>query len=266
MKIFVVILVFIPLAFSEEVVILNSHVTKTTPLLLNCGDTKALQDNDTIEWVYTNSTGYNETRKGYNPTVNITSNTATGRYVCYVNDEEVASYLAAKITTAVIQNTRKSVTYSDGDKNRKLTCIAKDSYPNPEFIWMRRGDLENEAPILVTADRFPNFNINTTGDKSVLMFYNVTYTDEAHYICSVKNEAGNTTVEVQVRVKDKYAAVWPFLGIVIEVVVLIAVIFLYEKRSKKNTDDDDNVVIQAEDEKPLRSDDGTEVRNRNGKK
>ena len=41
-----------------------------------------------------------------------------------------------------------------------------------------------------------------------------------------------------VRIKDKYAALYPFIGIVCEVVVLCAIIFICEK-SKSSGDDDD---------------------------
>lgn len=34
-------------------------------------------------------------------------------------------------------------------------------------------------------------------------------------------------------VSDKYAALWPFLGIVAEVIVLCTVIFIYEKKRNK---------------------------------
>lgn len=34
-------------------------------------------------------------------------------------------------------------------------------------------------------------------------------------------------------IPDKYAAVWPFLGICVEVVVLCTIIFIYEKKRNK---------------------------------
>ena len=41
--------------------------------------------------------------------------------------------------------------------------------------------------------------------------------------------------------KDKYAALWPFLGICAEVIVLCAVIFLFERRrTKKQFEEADN--------------------------
>lgn len=40
------------------------------------------------------------------------------------------------------------------------------------------------------------------------------------------------------RVKDKLAALWPFLGICGEIIVLFSVLFTYEKMCKKPEDDD----------------------------
>jgi len=41
-----------------------------------------------------------------------------------------------------------------------------------------------------------------------------------------------------VRVRDKYAALWPFLGIVAEVIVICIVIFICERRRAANAKDD----------------------------
>lgn len=42
-------------------------------------------------------------------------------------------------------------------------------------------------------------------------------------------------------ITDKYAALWPFLGICAEVIVLCAVIFIFERRrSKKMADEAEN--------------------------
>jgi len=51
-----------------------------------------------------------------------------------------------------------------------------------------------------------------------------------HYRCLL-NDA---SFSVLLRVKDRYAALWPFLGIVTVVVVLVIVILIFEKRQKSN--------------------------------
>ncbi|XP_039257562.2 basigin-like [Styela clava] len=248
-----------------SVVILPEEISKTSPLSLTCGDVITLGENDTLTWMYTNSSNVNQTLTGHNLYINVTDNHATGEYVCYLNGKEKIAYTAAKLTEPEILNTRTSITYNEGDTNRKITCKSEGSYPDPEFTWTRRGELEGEVAILVTSETNPNYVITNNGTRSVLKFYNVTYEESSNFICFVQNVAGNGTVEVLVRVKDKYAAVWPFLGIVTEVVILIAVIFLYEKRSKNAESKEEVCVNLGEDEK-LTTESGTEVRNRNGGK
>jgi len=50
--------------------------------------------------------------------------------------------------------------------------------------------------------------------------------------------AGGVADSAMLRVKDKYAALWPFLGICAEVFVLCAIILVYEKRRTKPDNDD----------------------------
>jgi len=53
----------------------------------------------------------------------------------------------------------------------------------------------------------------------------------------------NATVVVQV--KDKYAALWPFLGICAEVAILCAIILIYEKRRAKRIEEEERAEEAA---------------------
>ena len=58
--------------------------------------------------------------------------------------------------------------------------------------------------------------------------------DAGWFRCGVAGAAGEGTPAVtRLRVKDMYAALWPFLGICAEVFVLCAIILVYEKRRTK---------------------------------
>jgi hypothetical protein len=83
---------------------------------------------------------------------------------------------------------------------------------------------------------------NYTSDKGVLLvnatlrIEDLDFPDRADYSClataySRFNETNNATCLV--RVKDKLAALWPFLGICAEVTILCIIIFIYEKRRAK---------------------------------
>ncbi|CAG9564387.1 unnamed protein product [Danaus chrysippus] len=62
--------------------------------------------------------------------------------------------------------------------------------------------------------------------------------DAGRYRCSAPDAALPATTTL--RVKDMYAALWPFLGICAEVFVLCAIILVYEKRrTKPELDDSD---------------------------
>lgn len=63
--------------------------------------------------------------------------------------------------------------------------------------------------------------------------------DAGKYICKPADEHALNSTTV-LRVKDMYAALWPFLGICAEVFVLCAIILVYEKRrTKPELDDSD---------------------------
>lgn len=69
--------------------------------------------------------------------------------------------------------------------------------------------------------------------------------DRRGYKCVVYNisQPANCSESVFfLRVKDKYAALWPFIGIVAEVVVLVVVIFICEhRRNSKNEFEDEGL-------------------------
>lgn len=60
---------------------------------------------------------------------------------------------------------------------------------------------------------------------------------------------GTSQAAITLRVRNRFAALWPFLGIVAEVLVLVTIIFIYEKRRKPDEVLDDEDIGSA----PLKS-------------
>lgn len=72
-------------------------------------------------------------------------------------------------------------------------------------------------------------------NNSLLKVHNVVMEDRNDYTCIARNRASELLGETQqdttlVRVRSKYAALWPFLGICVEVVIVCFVIWVCERR------------------------------------
>lgn len=75
--------------------------------------------------------------------------------------------------------------------------------------------------------------------KSQLLFSDVSYAQGGKYICvATQNDVVRTKAFVW-RVKDPMAALWPFLGLVVEVMVVVAAILYYEKKSTKGSEEEE---------------------------
>lgn len=86
-------------------------------------------------------------------------------------------------------------------------------------------------------------------EDAKLIIEHANLTDRGYYICVGTNELMEepSRAESFARVKDKLAALWPFLGICAEVFVLCAIILIYEKRRNK-TDLDESDTDQSPDQ------------------
>lgn len=114
-----------------------------------------------------------------------------------------------------------------------------------KFTWYTKpGDVEDPETVEGTElipnttsinDIEPHIKIIDRANNSVVKIEDAVYSDRAWYMCKVTNSHGQEAVmETLVRVKDKYAAVYPFIGILAEVIVLCFIIFICERRKTKS--------------------------------
>jgi len=99
--------------------------------------------------------------------------------------------------------------------------------------------------------------LNFNASKSQLFFTQIQYIQGGKYICVATQKIGEEKVQTTRafvwRVKDPLAALWPFLALVAEVVIVVAIILYYERASQKKAGlqeaGEDDEFISAETKK-----------------
>lgn len=106
-------------------------------------------------------------------------------------------------------------------------------FPDPTVTWSMGGaDIDTKDP------RFSTQALQGIANAT-LKIADLMMEDAGDYTCTATNMLGSSNSTVTVRVKDKLAALWPFLGICAEVVILCVIIFIYEKRRAKKMEEED---------------------------
>ncbi|BFZ01981.1 hypothetical protein BsWGS_05020 [Bradybaena similaris] len=132
----------------------------------------------------------------------------------------------------------KSTNLIEGD-DMELQCIVK-GYPYAVVTWYKDSEIVNAS----SGDDNRVTLQELGGYKNARLFIRrINYNDAGEYKCaafSVYFPNSTSEKKITVRIKDKLAALWPFLGIVGEVVVLCIIIFIYEKRRNKEVQMEEN--------------------------
>lgn len=180
-----------------------------------------------------------------------------GNYTCKVGNYS-ADYRVVKKPEVLLPDATNVV---EGEKLH-LTCVVKIGDPGLKILWIFKGQnyTNSKGRVKLSKDEEKGMNnavfnleeiqMEDRGNVTCIGFYNISDSNEMHY----------DIAKSFVRVKDKLAALWPFLGICAEVLVLCVIILVYEKKRNKSELEESD-TDQSPDTKPTPNKD-SDVRQR----
>ncbi|KAM7327801.1 hypothetical protein ACRRTK_014168 [Alexandromys fortis] len=169
----------------------------------------------------------------------VDTNDRSGYYSCIFLPEPVGRGDIRVEGPPRIKVGKKSEHSSEGE-NVRLVCKSESSHPPiTEWTWFKTSDSGDQ---LITNGSESKYIVISTAEKTELTITNLDISsDPGTYMCNATNDQGSVQERITLRVRSRLVALWPFLGIVAEVLVLVTIIFIYEKRRKpdQTLDEDD---------------------------
>lgn len=212
------------------------------PLVCSLNNTTWEKDNKTI---VTTDKGYKQFPENGTLIVLKVDSTHMGVYVC-----KEGSHASETITLFVrpyVKQFEKAKNMIQGDP-LQLECKGY-GYPIPVVEWTTKGNVLVPDGARITLKDTAAQQESSVMVNGTIRITNMDFEDAGDYECVATNIYGMSNATISVKVKDKLAALWPFLGICAEVAILCTIIFIYEKRRTKRMQQEEERAATEEQER-----------------
>uniref|UniRef100_A0A8C3VPH9 Basigin n=1 Tax=Catagonus wagneri TaxID=51154 RepID=A0A8C3VPH9_9CETA len=168
----------------------------------------------------------------------VDSDDRSGQYSCIFLPEHAGRTDLEVNGPPNVKAVKKSEHATEGEATM-LTCKSDSFPPVTEWLWYKMSDSGDQ--VIANSSQNKSFVVSSETKTELHILDLDLNEDPGKYVCNGTSSEGTGQAVITLRVRNRFAALWPFLGIVAEVLVLVTVIFIYEKRRKPDEvlDDED---------------------------
>ncbi|CAM2099407.1 unnamed protein product [Caretta caretta] len=110
-------------------------------------------------------------------------------------------------------------------------------FPHPDWVWRKKVN----GVFVEINNSSGRFFITNKDNYTELSITNLQISeDPGEYECNATNPIGSASATTILRVRSHLAPLWPFLGILAEIIILVVIIVVYEKRKRPDEVPDDD--------------------------
>uniref|UniRef100_A0A8B9H9D3 Neuroplastin n=1 Tax=Astyanax mexicanus TaxID=7994 RepID=A0A8B9H9D3_ASTMX len=227
-------------ASDQEILPAKKPQEENPPITLQCNLTNSHNTHRESFWMKNGEEISNTRKELKNTELTLRKPRAddAGEYMCvYTFDMAPNANASIEVKAAPeITGHKRSENKKEGE-NALLYCKSV-GYPHPIWTWRKKN---GQASYIDVDNSTGRIFITNKDNYSELNILNLDIsTDPGEYVCNATNIIGFKESTSILRVRSHLAPLWPFLGVLAEIIILVVIIVVYEKRKRPDEVPDDD--------------------------